>query len=77
MDKRGRRLGILRDSNKVVSKRHVRKKNTKEGICLIAGTGLELGVDLNDKCGGNCREQASLDLIQYEWIKVLCRTHED
>jgi hypothetical protein len=35
-------------------------EDTEEGGGLAVGIGLELGVELNDKCGGDCREQTSL-----------------
>jgi hypothetical protein len=35
-------------------------ENTEEGGGCVVGIGLELGVELNDKCGGDCREQTSL-----------------
>jgi hypothetical protein len=31
-------------------------QNTKKGGGLVIGITLELGVDLNDKCGCDCRE---------------------
>ena len=35
-------------------------EDAKEGRSLVVGVWLEAGVDLNDECGGDSREQTSL-----------------
>ena len=35
-------------------------ENSEEGGGFIVGVGLELGIDLDDKSGGDSREQTSL-----------------
>ena len=55
----------LWESGNIVSERSVIdlvNENTKESRGLVVWIGLELGVDLDDECGGNCREQTSLHL---------------
>ena len=59
LDHRARRTGPLWGSGDAASKRGVIDlvyKKAEEGGGLVVGIRLELGVDLNDKCGGDCRE---------------------
>ena len=63
LDYRVGRTGPLGESGNVCSEGGVVepvKNKAKEGSSLIAGIWLELGVELDDKCGGYCREQTSL-----------------
>lgn len=41
---------------------HLVYDNPEEGSGLIVGIALELGIDLDDECGGDCGKQTSLVL---------------
>jgi hypothetical protein len=59
MDYRAGRAGPLRESGSVVSKGGVVdlvKKNTEEGCSHVVRVLLEMGVDLDDECGGDSGE---------------------
>ena len=52
-------------------------KDTEESHGFIVRVLLELGVDLDDECGGNGGEQTSLLPCQYASTKTSCETNED
>ena len=63
LDHRVRRPGPLWEGGDVVSESGVVdlvNKKAEEGGGLFAGIGLEFGIDLDDKCGGDSRKQTSL-----------------
>ena len=65
LDDRVGRAAPLWESRNIVSERGVIdlvNKNAKESCGVVARIGLELGVDLDDGCGGDCREQTGLHL---------------
>ena len=56
---------------------HLVEEDAEEGDGLFIGIGLELGVELNDKCRGDCGEQTSLCAkLAHEAIDATWRTHE-
>jgi len=63
MDNCGWRAGPLRDSGNVAAEGGVVDlvdEDAEESGGLIVGVGLELGVDLDDECGGDGGEQTGL-----------------
>ena len=63
LNHRAGRPGPLRDGRDVVSERGVVDlvdEDPEESCGFIVWVGLQLGVELDDECGGNCREQTSL-----------------
>ena len=75
LDNRARGASPLWESrNVVVSERGVVNlvnENTKESGGLAVGIRFELGVDLDDKGGSDCREQTGL----YTWSGQVHQTH--
>ena len=73
MDHCTRRSVPLRGGGDGVSKGRVVdlvNEDPEEGGGFIARIGLELRVDHNDECGGDCREQTSLLPSQHTFIKT-------
>ena len=63
LDNRARRAGPLGEGGNVAPKGGVVdlvNEEAKEGSSLVVRIRLELGIHLDDKCGGDCREQTSL-----------------
>ena len=80
MDYRAGRAGPLRECRNVASEGGVVdlvKKNSKEGCGDVVRVLLEVGVDLDDECGGDGREQTSLQLGQHVYPSTVGETHED
>ena len=72
--------GPLRDGGNIISEGGVVNfvdKNTKEGSSLFVGIRLKLRIDLDDECGGDCREQSRLILQSTPVPQTRCKTHED
>jgi len=70
MDICGRGTGPLRDRGNVVAESSIVDlvdEDTEESGGLVIGVRLELGVDLDDECGGDGREQTSL---YHELVRV-------
>lgn len=65
MDQRAGRIGPLREGGDIISKGgviHLVDEDSEERDRLCASVGLKLRIDLDDKCGGDSRKQASLFL---------------
>jgi hypothetical protein len=65
IDQRARGARPLRERRNVVSEGGVVDlvdEDSEEGGGLIAGVRLELRIDLDNECGGNCRKQTCLIL---------------
>ena len=72
--------GPLWEGGNVVSEGGVVRlvdENTKEGGSLVIGIGLELRVELDDKSGGDRREQTSLCPLLAPVGKTRWKTHEN
>ena len=52
-------------------------EDAEEGGSLVTRVGLELGLDVEDECGGDSGEQTSLRPRQHVYTGVSYRTHED
>jgi hypothetical protein len=80
MDYRVGRACPLWESRRVVAEGSVvdlMDKNAEEGGGLVVRVRLELGVDLDDECGGDGGEQTSLHQVQHGYTEASHETHED